>query len=293
MARTDNLTNFLTDVADSIREKKGTSEPILASDFDTEIDSIQSGGGSDFKITDASRLFESDARIDAMDELCSLISDDCTNFREMFSASFVEEIPPLNTSKGINFFAMFNSCRIKILPQLDTSNGTDFGSMLKDCSALVMASQIDTSKGTNFNSMFYNCKNLPEIPQIDTSNGTDFGNMFYGSRLITTIPQLDTGNAIKVSSMLSNCTNVTTFGGLKDLGKSYLTSRAENYSDYTLTLSACTLLTYESLMNVINNLYDIASLGVKTQKLVLGSTNLAKLTAEEIAIATERGWSVS
>lgn len=44
MARTDNLTNFLTDVADSIREKKGTSEPILASNFDTEIDSITTGG---------------------------------------------------------------------------------------------------------------------------------------------------------------------------------------------------------------------------------------------------------
>lgn len=37
MARTDNLTNFLTDVATAIREKKGSTESILASDFDTEI----------------------------------------------------------------------------------------------------------------------------------------------------------------------------------------------------------------------------------------------------------------
>lgn len=49
MARTDNLTNFLTDVADSIREKKGTTESIKASDFDTEIESI-SGGGELIKI---------------------------------------------------------------------------------------------------------------------------------------------------------------------------------------------------------------------------------------------------
>lgn len=44
MARTDNLTNFLTDVANAIRNKKGTSELIQASNFDTEIESIQSGG---------------------------------------------------------------------------------------------------------------------------------------------------------------------------------------------------------------------------------------------------------
>ena len=46
-------------------------------------------------------------------------------------------------------------------------------------------------------------------------------------------------------------------------------------------------------MNAINDLYDIASAGVQPQKLVLGSTNLAKLTAEEIAIATNKGWTGS
>lgn len=44
MARVNNLTDFLTDVADAIREKKGTTEPINASDFDTEIQNLPSGG---------------------------------------------------------------------------------------------------------------------------------------------------------------------------------------------------------------------------------------------------------
>lgn len=44
MARTNNLTNFLTDVADSIREKTGKSDPIPCEDFDTEIESISGGG---------------------------------------------------------------------------------------------------------------------------------------------------------------------------------------------------------------------------------------------------------
>lgn len=44
MADTSNLTNFLEDVADAIREKKGTQDPILAANFDTEIRNISTSG---------------------------------------------------------------------------------------------------------------------------------------------------------------------------------------------------------------------------------------------------------
>lgn len=50
MARIDTLTNFLTDVADSIRNKTGKSETIAAEDFDTEIESIETGGGGNVPI---------------------------------------------------------------------------------------------------------------------------------------------------------------------------------------------------------------------------------------------------
>ena len=55
----------------------------------------------------------------------------------------------------------------------------------------------------------------------------------------------------------------------------------------------------ESLMNVINNLYDlnltydVANGGTLYRQILrLGSTNLAKLTSDEIAIATNKGWDV-
>lgn len=44
MADTSNLTNFLEDIADAIREKKGAQDPILAANFDTEIRSIPTSG---------------------------------------------------------------------------------------------------------------------------------------------------------------------------------------------------------------------------------------------------------
>jgi hypothetical protein len=86
---------------------------------------------------------------------------------------------------------------------------------------------------------------------------------------------------------------------MKNLGKGY-TQKTQNYSNYKLDLSSSYNLSYDSLMSVINNLYDlnltydVANGGtLYRQSLVLGSTNLAKLTAEEIAIATNKGWNVT
>ena len=45
MAKNDNLKDFLTDVADAIRAKKGTSAEINPQDFSAEIASIEEGGG--------------------------------------------------------------------------------------------------------------------------------------------------------------------------------------------------------------------------------------------------------
>lgn len=50
MSKTDNLTDFLTDVADAIREKKGTTEKINPQDFSEEIRGIQSGEGGNATI---------------------------------------------------------------------------------------------------------------------------------------------------------------------------------------------------------------------------------------------------
>ena len=54
MAKTDNLTDFLTDIADAIREKKGTTGAINPQDFSSEIASIESGGGGSSAVTSAS-----------------------------------------------------------------------------------------------------------------------------------------------------------------------------------------------------------------------------------------------
>ena len=176
---------------------------------------------------------------------------------------------PLLAIEGTNADFMFAYCTSLIeVPQLDTSNITSMLGTFKYCNSLIEGPLLDTSKVTNFNNIFYNCPNLESIPMLNASRVTS---IYY--------PFL--------------CVNLMNFGGFQNLGQAYLTTANANYNLYKLVLLDSTKLTHDSLMNVINNLYDIATKGVKTQQLVLGSTNLAKLTAEEIAIATNKGWSVS
>ena len=59
MAKNNNLTDFLTDVADAIRAKKGTSGKINPQDFANEIASIQTGSSDVVKNQDKSVTIES------------------------------------------------------------------------------------------------------------------------------------------------------------------------------------------------------------------------------------------
>lgn len=50
MSKSNNLTDFLTGIADAIRAKKGTTETINPQDFETEIANLSSGGSSENKL---------------------------------------------------------------------------------------------------------------------------------------------------------------------------------------------------------------------------------------------------
>ena len=156
----------------------------------------------------------------------------------------------------------------------------------------MMPPYFDTSNGQDFSSCFSNNSYLNTLPAYDFSNAINCNSMFNTCMQLKVVPLLNLGKCTNASNMFSRCQRLQTLGGFKDLGKAYLTTNSANYGDYKLDLSASSSITYESLMNVINNLYDIASAGVQPQQLVIGSTNLAKLTEEEIAIAQTKGWTV-
>lgn len=158
---------------------------------------------------------------------------------------------------------------------------------------LVFMPTVDTSSATLGGSSFYQCTRLIKVGNLDFSNITTANGMFNGCISLQEIAELDFSKVTDLRSFVSNCTNLINLGGFKNLGQSYQTTQSANYSRYTLDLSSHTNLTHDSLMNVINNLYNIQALGCNIQKLVIGNTNIEKLSDEEIAIATNKGWAVS
>ena len=218
----------------------------------------------------------------ALTSIPLLNTSNVTNMEEMFDAcSSLTSIPLLNTSNVTNMNNMFVSCKLlNSIPQLNTSNVTNMRGMFSSCSSLTTIPLLNTSKVTNMDSMFYECKSLTSIPALDTSNVTNMYQMFYDCSSLTSIPLLDTSKVTRMSYMFgySRINTLTDLGGFKNL----------SISVNSYFLDNCPNLTVESLMNVINNLATVSG-----KSLSFGPDNLNKLTAEQIAVATAKGWTLT
>ena len=140
---------------------------------------------------------------------------------------------------------------------------------------------------TNGSGIFFSCP-LVEIPKVDTSEVIYASQMFYFAKA-KIIPEINASKFTNINGILMNCANLEDLGGLLNLGQAYPDTSIKE--DLALGLQNNNKMTHDSLMNIINKLYDISIKG--TQIVSLGGTNKAKLTAEEIAIATNKGWTVS
>lgn len=302
--------------------------------YASKIDEISSGSGIDLEITDCDYLFYINARKDSINDILPFCKN-VTSCKYMFSQSSAQtlDLRGLDVSKVTNMNNMIGNCQYLTSLNVegwDTSNVTDMAYFLylaqylqigdklkhfKTGKVMTMASLFsmcygnakldlstwDVSNVTNMNAMFYQNNNLSElnITGWDTSKVTNTQNLFSTCPKLKDIIELNLSSSTNVYNVLYKCKVLENFGGFKDLGKGY-TQKSSNYANYKLDLSTCTSLTHDSLMNVINKLYDlnltydVANGGtLYTQQLVLGVDNLAKLTEEEVAIATNKGWVVS
>ena len=114
-----------------------------------------------------------------------------------------------------------------------------------------------------------------------------------------TVKNLYFDSCTNINNIFGKSINLTTIEGFYNLGMAY-SQKTKYYSNYTLNLVNLTNLTYESLMNVINGLYDLnisykVSQGgtLYRQKVIMSSASIAKLTSDEIAIATAKGWDIT
>lgn len=196
MARIDTLSNFLTDVADSIRSKTGKSEAIACEDFDTEIESIETGGG-DVKITDGSYLFYSGARNSQFDDIMSILGA-LTTTVNMFQLNTTLNKSVVLTNQNLDsltnsnsYYQMFSGCQQ--VPEISLSSTstvpTSCGSMFSNCQALEkLTLNINTTNITSYSGMFSSCKKLKKIDltNFNFSKVTNANNMpsFYRCEIL-------------------------------------------------------------------------------------------------------------
>ena len=220
--------------------------------------------------------------------------------------NFIKKVKSPLTIVGTSMEHFFSYCNLEELPQINTSNVTNMSFLFSYNKATTLdLSGFDTSNVTDVNYMFNGCENLIEIPYFDMSNIQHVNEMFQNCQALITIPKLNWKSVNRIgsaddynSTLFYLSEKIKNIGGFENLGMAFDTNQSANYNRYTLSFQNgwnqfLTSLTHESLMNIINNLYDIKTKGCNAQKLILGTTNINKLTSEEIAIATEKGWTVS
>ena len=199
MPSENNLNSVFTDIANAIRNKKGSVDLIKPINMADEISTIETGGGStDFTIKDfitlrgstAYLFYKAESLTD--EQLASNLKYDyttgVTNMQNMFDyCSNLTTIPPLNTSKVGIMSYMFNNCSNLItIPPLDTSKVESMPYIFNHCHSL---EKIDITKlvrnTSNVANSCYSLKifiirTMDTIPTLKTNAFTNCYH-FYGT----------------------------------------------------------------------------------------------------------------
>lgn len=122
MAKTNNLTDFLKDLADGIRAKKGISGDINPQDFRSEIESIETGGGG-VVAEDSFYTIPTQFTVDRFDSNVTYSGKTCAQIQIITSPEII--LPADATALNTYFYLEFNSLsinRLVLAVKLPTAN---------------------------------------------------------------------------------------------------------------------------------------------------------------------------
>ena len=160
--------------------------------------------------------------------------------------------------------------------------------MFSNCYGLTNIPPLELSGVTLCENMFYNCR-FTSIGDLNLSSCSSMGNVLGSCSQLTTIGVIHCDSMINTSSFPSSSvlSNVTNIGGFRNLGK---ISSLSNTNGSNSPMVKLPNLTYGSVMNVLNELYDRAAAGLPVLTLKLHANHLAMLSEDDIAVATNKGW---
>ena len=200
---------------------------------------------------------------------------------------------------------MFRGC--SSLRELDvsdwnTSAVTTMQNMFDSCTNLetLDVSQWNTSQITTFASMFANCNRIREldVSQWNMSACTNVGNMFGQDNALIELDltEWDLSHVTNANNMFINCYALSSLIGGKTVASDGSIDGSTAYFGKGPHASIGhmvndTLLDHDSLLFLIYWVPDMT--GSAAQTIQMGATLKAKLTAEEIAIATAKNWNIT
>lgn len=174
-----------------------------------------------------------------------------------------------------NFFAACYSLRdFKYSGDFNATNS--ISGLFQQCTNLSGDKSINAPNATSANSAFYLCKNINSIT-LTTAPLTIYGQIFLNATKLQSVYNLNLGETSKAQYQPFYCSNLTN-----------ITFADSSIINNSTSFSACTKLTVDSILNILNILKDLT--GSTSATLTLGATNLAKLTDEQKAIATNKNW---
>lgn len=176
----------------------------------------------------------------------------------------------INQFDGIYAYANVTTTPFYRFDNLNSLMNTWYG-----CQYLTNVPHFNTENVTNFNSTWCDCRSLLTIPPLNFKSATNISQCFNGCHSLTSLPYMNLASVTDATNAWYGCDNLTTLGGFGAISAD-------------IDLSASPNLTVESIMNIIN---QAATVTGKT--MTFGTDNLNKLTDEQKAVATNKGWTLA
>ena len=230
-----------------------------------------------------------------------------------------------DTSLVTNMSWVFNNCSklIKLdVSKFDTTLATDMSGMFNNCSNLktLDLSNFDTSSVTNMSFMFGECSNLIEldVSNFNTSAVTDMLSMFSKCKFSTLdVSNFNTSAVTNMNWLFYECINLTTLdlsnfemssvtstslmfhkcNSLKNIIGTHTIEEVQEGSvnamrglKVSISFSESQNLERASILALFYGLADLT--GNTKQTISLHATAKARLTADDIKIATDKNWDV-
>jgi len=256
------LTDKLSNIATAIRNKTGKAEKMTLEEMAIEINNIEASEGVYEQGFAAGVKSEYDRFWDNYQ-----LNGERTHYRLAFSNSgWTDEIftpkydiTPVDRD-GSNMFQ--NSWIVDLKGCLERQGV-----------------KLDLSRCTTLLQMFQSSK-IKYFPEIDARNATSLSYTWGSGSQAETIDKLMVSEKATFPNAFSSSIKHVIFEGV--------------IASNDLNLSVCVNLDKESLLSVIDCLKDFSEDTSGTAHTVtLGSTNLAKLTEDELHIVKEKGWTIS